>query len=60
MWVAVILGGWLATSLLMGPWIGRFIASNARLREDSTAPGRHAQASEAQVPPKPMPVARRA
>lgn len=57
MWVAVILGAWLATSLLMGPWIGRFIATHGRLREDTaTSAGRMTP----EVPPKPMRVARRA
>jgi hypothetical protein len=58
MWVAVILGGWLATSLLMGPWIGRFIASNARMREDTAKPAGRAQV--AGTPAKPLRVARRA
>jgi hypothetical protein len=58
MWVAVILGAWLATSLLMGPWIGRFIATHGRLREDTgTPPGR---IKAPQAPSKPMRVARRA
>lgn len=36
MWVAILLGGWLVTSLLAAPWIGRFLGSHSRPCEEPT------------------------
>jgi hypothetical protein len=58
MWVAVLLIGWLVTSLLAAPWIGRFIAAHARIREQPPVPDILPAAPETAA--KPMPLARRA
>ena len=64
MWVALILLGWLAASLAMGPWIGRFVAAHARVREDKVAREPQAAnsktAANAKAAAKPVVMARRA
>jgi len=37
MWVAILLGGWLATSLVVGPLVGRFVATHIKAREETVA-----------------------
>ncbi len=37
MWVAVLLGGWLATSLLVGPLVGRIVSTHIKVREETAA-----------------------
>ncbi len=53
MWVAVILGAWFATSLLLGPGIGRFIADHARTRENAASPAAKSQGMEQAAQGKP-------
>ena len=55
MWVAVLLGGWLATSLLLGPWVGRFVSTHAKIREEAAA-----TKTMTETEAKPIPMARRA
>ena len=57
MWVAVLLAGWFITSLLMGPWIGRFVSTHVKVREEPLASNVLAGEAEAA---KPIPMARRA
>ncbi len=57
MWAAILLVGWFVSSLLVGPWIGRFVATHARPREEPLAPAAMSQNTE---PAKPIPMVRRA
>jgi hypothetical protein len=57
MWVAVLLAGWFITSLLMGPWIGRFVSAHGKIREEPLASNRLTGEAETT---KPIPLARRA
>jgi hypothetical protein len=57
MWVAVLLAGWLITSLLIGPWIGRFVSAHVKMREEPLVSNRLAGEAEAT---KPIPMVRRA
>ena len=56
MWVTVLLIGWFVTSLLVGPWVGRFVSTHARVREE--APSK--MMTPETDPAKPLPIARRA
>jgi len=37
MWVAVLLGAWLATSLVVGPLVGRLVSTHIKVREETAA-----------------------
>jgi hypothetical protein len=57
--VAILLGGWFVTSLLAGPWIGRFVGTHVKARETPMA----ANSSPADTEPraaKPIRLAHRA
>lgn len=34
MWLAVLFGGWLITSLLIAPLVGRFVSLHVRIRKE--------------------------
>jgi hypothetical protein len=57
MWVALLLAGWLITSLLMGPWIGRFVSAQEKLRQDRLPSKPLSGESDSA---KPVPMVRRA